>query len=161
MKKIPLTKNQTAIVDKDDFEWVNKWKWQAAEKRSGHFYATRVTTKKNIRTEISMGRMILGISDKKIFVDHINGNPLDNRRKNLRAVSAQQNSFNRKRRNNSCSEFKGVHPSGKKWRAGIWVTKKNIHIGTFITKEEAAIAYNFFALRYFGEFARLNNVSIR
>ncbi|RUT02737.1 hypothetical protein DSM106972_056570 [Dulcicalothrix desertica PCC 7102] len=95
--------------------------------------------------------------DKTLVVDHINRNPLDNRRINLREATASQNSWNRTKRKNNKSGFKGVHRhSSNKWIARIKVNGKIKHLGTFTDKIAAAIAYDNVAKLYHGEFAVLN-----
>lgn len=86
------------------------------------------------------------------IVDHVNGIKTDNRSCNLRAATPSQSQMNRK----NTAEFRGVVPSGGKWRARIMVNKKFIDLGTFLNKEDAARAYDTGAKIHHGEFARLN-----
>ena len=90
--------------------------------------------------------------------DHINGNPLDNRRVNLRECTHQQNMHNRKKNKNSKSRYKGVwwEKDARKWRAAIRLDNKRYHIGYFHDERAAALAYDKKAIEFFGEFARLN-----
>jgi len=77
------------------------------------------------------------------YIDHINGNKTDNRWDNLRSVTQQQNMENVKKvRPDNTTGYRGVHKWGGKYRAKIVVNKKQIHLGTFSTAEEAAEAYN-------------------
>lgn len=87
-------------------------------------------------------------------VDHINGDGWDNRWINLRKSTASQNSYNRKRKSNNTSGFKGVATlkSGR-FRATITVDKKVISLGCYSTPEEAHEAYKQAAIKYHGEFA--------
>jgi hypothetical protein len=100
-------------------------------------------------------RVIMGVEDPKVFVDHINGDPLDNRRENLRLCSASQNQANRKPAPGR--KYKGVtkNKSGT-YSASIQMNKKLHGCGTFKTEEEAALAYNRKALELFGDFAYQN-----
>lgn len=88
-------------------------------------------------------------------VDHINGDPSDNRLTNLRAASHQQNIFNGKHRKNNTSGKKGVyqHANGR-WRARIMVNYKMLHLGVFPSIDSAHAAYMNAARKYFGEFVR-------
>ena len=75
-------------------------------------------------------------------VDHINGNGMDNRWGNLRSVTQQQNMENiKKMRPDNTTGYRGVHRWHGKYRGKIVVNKKQIHLGTFSTAEEAAKAY--------------------
>lgn len=79
----------------------------------------------------------------------------DNRIENLRLATRQQSCFTRGLRSDSQSGFKGVTLAGKtgKWNAVISVNRRNLHLGTFDTKEEAHAAYCATAMKYHGEFA--------
>jgi hypothetical protein len=93
-------------------------------------------------------------------VDHVNGDPLDNRRCNLRVCTSHQNHFNVPKPRHNTSGFKGVSwkRSRRPWHAHIQHHGKKIHIGCFATREGAAEAYNDRARILFGEFARLNEL---
>jgi len=86
------------------------------------------------------------------FVDHINGNSLDNRRINLRLCNRSQNAFNSKAHRDNASGYKGVVLRKKDMR---WVAEFNhSHLGSFDTPEAAHAAYLAAAQQYAGEFAR-------
>lgn len=89
-------------------------------------------------------------------VDHINGNPSDNRISNLRIATHAQNISNSGKRKNNTSGFKGVSRGRTTgFRATIFLHGKQIHLGSFVTKEEAYAAYCKAARDLHGEFARL------
>lgn len=92
------------------------------------------------------------------LADHKNGDTLDNRRSNLRQATAQQNTWNRARASNNTSGFKGVCPRKDRgtWLAAIRYNEKLKKLGTFHSKEAAAMAYDRAARALFGEFAALN-----
>jgi len=94
--------------------------------------------------------------DKTVEIDHGNGNRLDNRKENLRWATRAENSRNQGLRSTNKSGFKGVSASGERWSAQIHVNYHKINLGKYDTLEEAAIAYDEGARKYFGEFARLN-----
>lgn len=92
-------------------------------------------------------------------VDHIDGNPANNTRANLRIVTRRENLLNRKRIGGSKagkSKYRGVSPSGKKWIAKISVNGVTRVIGRFQSEDDAARAYDREAAIENGAFARLN-----
>jgi len=102
-------------------------------------------------------RYLLGITDKKIQIDHKDCDTRNNKINNLRIASPMENSRNR--RGSSKTGFKGVTKrSHKRYRARITVDKKLITIGHSDTPEGAARLYNEAAKKYFGDFALLNDV---
>jgi hypothetical protein len=155
LNRINLTKGQSAIVDSEDFHWLNQLKWYCMATKPTHMYGAR----RNIKV-LYMHRCILekhGIDLTNKQVDHINHDTLNNRKSNLRVVSTSQNQQNA-RFKKSKSGFKGVTSTVKAWKAVIGVDGKQKHIGTFKSKHEAALAYNDAAQKFFGEFAYLNNI---
>lgn len=96
-----------------------------------------------------------------VEVDHINGNPLDNRRHNLRLCDRSENLANTHKRPGGTSRFKGVSwcNRDKKWVAHIEVRGRQKNIGGFRSEEEAAAAYNRAATEAWGEFAKVNNLT--
>lgn len=98
--------------------------------------------------------------DMNLQVDHINADKLDNRRENLRTATVQQNGQNRGKYSCNTSGFKGVSwdKRDNKWFSQINVNGKRIFLGRFETPELAAKAYNDAAIKYHGEFAKLNEV---
>lgn len=159
MKEIALTKGMTALVDDEDFEWLNQNKWYAND-AGRHVYAARHlwdhATKKKRR--LYMHRAILD-APAHLQADHINHNGLDNRRANLRLCTMAQNQANsRKRRSHTSSRFKGVswHKATRNWRAAIKIGRHSKTLGYFEDEVEAAHVYDVRAREAFGEFAKLN-----
>lgn len=104
-------------------------------------------------------RVIAGAILKDEFVDHINGDKLDNRRENLRICTQQQNLCNRKKRADSKQKYKGIRQVGKKFQALINIDGKKKIIGFYTNEEEAARAYNEKALKLYGNFANINIIN--
>lgn len=157
MRLIYLTQAQVAKVDDADYDELVGCRWFAYRDKGTHsFYAARSVGQRGHQKKQRMARVILGITDPKVKVDHRNGDTLDNRRENLRVATTSQNGMNRRRQANNTSGFKGVTKDKTKikWVAKIMVNKKTIHLGTFTTPEAASDAYRSGEKRYFGEFAR-------
>jgi hypothetical protein len=163
MKEIHLTgkyADQVVLVDDEDFAAMSQYRWQRAA-RGRTFYARSRRTVGGVTEANYMHVLIAGYP----MVDHINGNGLDNRRENLRPVSSLENNRNSRKPatykgRSTTSDFKGVCQSlqGKRrpWRAVIKVNYKQIYLGTFVTEEDAAYAYDVAAKKFFGEYAQLN-----
>jgi hypothetical protein len=155
-KTIKLSNGLHTLVDDDMYEYLANWNWNF-----DRGYVRRWSTNdEGKRQMIHMHRVVL--SPKEGFdIDHINGDGLDNRRRNLRYATRSQNNMNRFARHiTKYSPYKGVcwRPIPRRWKSYIKINKKQIHLGYFSTAEEAAKAYNNAAIKYFGEFANLNTV---
>ena len=99
-------------------------------------------------------------TDDEFYVDHINGNGLDNRKANLRAATALQNSWNcRKTRRKKSSKYKGVSwlKRQKIWQSRIQANGKMIFLGNFKDEKKAAEVYDQAAQKHHKEFAVLNS----
>jgi hypothetical protein len=142
VKKIKLTKGKFALVDNEDFEYLNQWKWHLSEggyaKRSQHI---RLGINKYKSKIIRMHRLINN-TPEGMFTDHINRNKLDNRRSNLRTVNKSQNAFNSDVRTNNKSGYKGVHFDtwSNQWRAEIKINYHKITLGRYSRMKDAIIA---------------------
>lgn len=159
MKEIQLTQGKVALVDDDDYEWLNQWKWCAFHAYGDNYYAARGIKLLGKTTTIMMHRVILGLTDPSVYVDHIDGDGLNNKRVNIRTATNKENSRNR---GPKCGkEYKGVfwHKSRKKWGATIVVDRRTHNLGRFNSKHDAAKAYNEAAIKYHGEFAWLNPIT--
>lgn len=149
--QIPLTHGHTTIIDAEDFDLANRFRW---------YYAI-VGYAMNSQKQY-LHRLILDAKPGQM-VDHINHDRLDNRRCNLRITNAQGNQRNRVKSGTTSSRFKGVgwSKAANKWSARIKINKKAHHLGLFDLEEDAAYAYNIEAVKLFGEFAVLNDVAPR
>jgi hypothetical protein len=144
------------IIDEEDVPLIKPYKWYVC--KDGYLF--RHIKIANKRTTISMHRFISN-ADKTTQIDHINGNRKDNRKCNLRKATPRQNRFNTVKYK-GISKYKGVswNKKVKKWRAAIHFNKKYYSLGYFYNECDAAIAYNKKALELFGEYAKINVITL-
>ena len=137
MKKIKLTQNKYALVDDENFEWLDQWKW--------HYNNGYAMRRKHIKGRksgiyILMHNLING-TPKGLDTDHVDRDRLNNQRSNLRTVTHQQNAFNAKLNLRNTSGYKGVSLDKvlNKWKVYIILNDKYIHLGRFLNLEDAIL----------------------
>lgn len=142
MKKIQLTQGKVALVDDEDFERLNQFKWCVY--RYGHlFYAGRAkSVGRKKQTTIRMHHEIIGKPSEGFETDHEDGNGLNNQRYNLRHVTHRQNCQNYKNIVKT-SKYPGVSwfKQTKKWVAKIKINGVQKHLGYFVSEIEAFNTY--------------------
>lgn len=157
------TKNKTNIlIDKEDYERLIGNGWSLSLTEHGYIFCNKYLGKKDGKYKYErkyLHALIMG-TPKGLFTDHINGNRLDNRKKNLRICSAGQNTYNMKSNHGTSSSHKGVykHSVNNRWIAQIRKAGKTEYLGSFKTEKEAALTYNRRAVELHGDFARLNKI---
>ncbi len=141
----PTTQNKVFAFDYQDIAIVNKHKWFVNAAKNDRFYVVCKYKKKSLR----LHRLLLGLDfgDKRV-VDHIDGNPLNNCRSNLRVCTNTENSRNRGRNKNNTSGLKGVF-----WNKGTKNWRVQISLGCFSSKEEAYEKYCKVIKELHGEFS--------
>lgn len=165
MKLIPLTQGFFAEIDDADYDRVKMFKWHIFKHirkcRTIYYAITQIESNGKVHP-LRMHELIMMPIPTGFQVDHENLNGLRNLRSNLRVVTISQNQYNRTKRIDCESKYKGVtiqkrkgNPTGK-LLTYISIKGKQTFIGTFNSEIDAAIAYNKAALKYHGEFARLN-----
>lgn len=152
VKHLPLVNGKGyALVDDDIYEEAKHFSWWADH---GNYVVSELAKGLRLRLHhFVMGKMLKGVE-----WDHINRNPLDNRRENLRLTTRQQNSMNRGPNKNNSTGFKGVcfDKSRGKYLAGVKVNYRRVNLGRYKTAEEAARVYDAAARKHHGEYAVLN-----
>ncbi|MCJ7458336.1 MAG: AP2 domain-containing protein [candidate division Zixibacteria bacterium] len=157
MKEILLTQGKVAIVDDEDFEELNKYKWDAHISWHTYYVERGVYDRETGKVKIiKMHRQIMGFPEGK-EIDHINHNGMDNRKCNLRSCEHWQNKKNGLLYKTNTSGFRGVswYKRSQKWRAYFYRESTQKTIGYFDNIIEAARAYDEKA-KELGEFAILN-----
>lgn len=161
MKQILVTSkkygNFNALVDDNDFDRVNQYRWYLFRDKYNDYAVGRLIVNR-IKRKVLMHRFILNILDSLILCDHKDGNGLNNKRNNIRVATKLQNNRNVKTNNRNSTGYKGVHYNkiNKKFIARVASGTERLYLGSFDNKEDAARAYNEYALKHHGEFARLN-----
>lgn len=142
-------KQEPILVDPADLEMLSVYTWRIDS------YGRAVTSIK--RWPTAMHKLLL---PNACIVDHINHDPADNRRCNLREATTFQNLANRRKWAGCTSRYKGVswHKLNKKWQARISVAGKRTTLGMFDTEEAARDAYNIQAAALHGAYACLDPV---
>lgn len=162
MQRILLGQGKHALVDDDDYPEISEFKWHCIKgRRPGSFYAARNKWNSLTKTykTIQMHREIMkaGLGQEIDHIEH-HDDYMDNQKKNLRFCTHSQNHMNRRKPIGCSSKYKGVSwkKCSNKWQASIYKDQKYTHLGSFVSEDEAAKAYDAAAKKYFGEFARLN-----
>jgi hypothetical protein len=152
-QQIPLSQGTFALVDDDTYAQLKPHEWFL----SGPGYAVGFVPVNGKFTLTYMHRLVLKAKPEQL-VDHINGDPLDNRRCNLRFATPQQNGQNKQLNSLSQTQLKGVgwHKRRCKYHARIQLQGLRYHLGFFDDPQEAALAYDYAARRLFGPFALCN-----
>jgi hypothetical protein len=138
-------------IDKTDLPMIKEYTWRLM----GRGYIKAKINKK----DVYLHRFVMKETDPIVKIDHINNDPLDNRKKNLRRVDMRQNAFNRtKTTKESSSQYKGVsyNKTTGKWIAYIKIHGIKYTLGSFDNEKEASKKYNEKAKELFGEYSKLN-----
>jgi hypothetical protein len=139
-------KGEPFIFDLDCLERVKAYSWCTAH---GSYLVANINYKVT-----RLHRYILGLSCPETIVDHINGNPKDNRTINLRLCTLKQNSRNAKISINNSIGYVGIRTTKEgKYKARIMVDRKEINLGVYDTFELAKDARIKGEIKYFGDFA--------
>jgi hypothetical protein len=158
-RKIDLGEDHFTIVEPCDYYSIRHFKW-FVHGNGTNLYAARSALTSDLRSKLIYMHRQLMSQPASLVVDHHNCDSLDNRRANLRVVTQAVNMRNRRKRKNTSSRYIGVWFDKKrnKWTAQIRYNGHKLWLGRFDDESAAARAYDHAAVKYFGEFARLNNV---
>lgn len=143
--------NEPFYFDLEDYDKIKNYCWYELVNGVYHSLIAREFLSDNYTNNNIRMHQVLGYH----YPDHINRNPLDNRKCNLRQATVSQNNMNKTVARNNTSGIIGVNWDKKleKWKVSITCDKKRIHIGYFINKDDAIRARLIVEMKYFGEFS--------
>lgn len=154
-KTLLLRDGDQVLLDSEDFD---RFSDKVYSKHSqGYAVRSEGSVRKKTYKQHLLHREIMQANPGE-YVDHINGNKLDNRKTNLRVCSNKSNVVNSKSHKDSSSPYKGVswYPPTKNWTARVFSDGVLYYLGRFDNQEDAALAYDRKASELFGEYAYLN-----
>ena len=161
MAELNVGRNHIAKVDEKYAEVLKLFRWHlSGGKRNTQRYAATLIDNKTVY----MHRLIMQMECKRALrkhdeVDHINSDRMDNRLCNLRLCIHHENTMHQGKRKDNTTGYIGVsfEPRLQKpYRAKIFLNSKNLHLGGYDTLEEAVKQRDLAAVKYFGDFAKLN-----
>jgi hypothetical protein len=148
-------------VDDEDYYWLSQWNWNVV-KIKDKLYVKRgvkkAKLKTNVKYELFLHRVVMKCTNSELVVDHIDKNPLNNQKSNLRICTKAENNRNTSSHKNSSSKYLGVSydKARNKWQAQLMINGKKVLMKRYITEKEAAEAYDQAAKLHSGEYANLN-----
>ena len=143
------------LIDEEDYERVKQYRWSISIHKDGSKRVSAMPKDRKQLGHMSLLYHFILNEDNDCLIDHINRNPLDNRKSNLRKCTHVQNGQNSSLRVDNKSGVKGVwyDKVNNKWASEIKVNYRKIFLGRFIEKEDAIIARLKAEKEYFGEFS--------
>jgi len=163
-----MSRGLVTAVSAEDYAVALQHSWQPLINR-GRLDGAETNTKdtrKGRRTYLSrmIAERIYGYIPRRAQIDHWNRFTLDNRRENLRICTAQDNTRNRPKSNNSLAPFIGVQQTsnftgkrgGKQFCARVHFRGRNRYLGSYTTAKEAALVRDDFCRKHFGKFFEPN-----
>lgn len=127
MKRIKLTQGKYALVDDADYEWLSQYNW--------HYHDLGYAR----NAQVGYMHRFINATQEGYQTDHINQNKLDNRRVNLRTVTAFVNQVNKSKSRNNTSGITGVRwdKSRNRWRVSFRWLGKVYYGGDYISLSAA------------------------
>jgi hypothetical protein len=124
---LTLTGGKEAIIDIADVPLVDKWNWRVMHKPNKGWYVARTIKREDGRQHsLALHRFLLGATDPKVFVDHINHDALDNRRLNLRKCTPSESNWNMRIPRRSTTGFKGVSRYGNQGKYRTYIAVRGV-----------------------------------
>ena len=161
-KEIELQNGMKAIVDDEDFERVNQYNWVCITKDTSIEVHSRFKMLGEKRSKLhTLSKFVLNIDiEKGKCIWHKNRNFFDFRKENLIIIDQEKVLHLSRGKRNGTSKYKGVHYSKrrKEWITQVRYKGELVYHGNFKNEDEAALAYNEQALKFFGELCYLNKI---
>lgn len=147
--KIPLMNtDKVALVSEQDYEELSKYQWSLF-RQGKYLYAIRA---ENGKTHF-MHRDIIGVTDPTEYVDHKNGDGLNNRRRNLRVCRNRYNQYNVHKKSTSGQKYKCIRKVHNRWEVRVRIPSGKRLVRSAHSEREAVEIYNQIVREYHGEFA--------
>lgn len=142
--------NQEFYFDLEDYDLIKNYTWIELK---GYIYSTN---------GVNFHRLVMSCDDDNVVVDHINHNPLDNRKDNLRLCSQQKNSCNHKVSTSNTSGVTGVsyRKQRDRWVAYLTYNGQHVNLGTYIKFEDAVMARKAGEEKYFKDYSYDKSMNI-
>ncbi len=161
MKKIPLSRGLFALIDDEDIEFINKFKWYAIKNRENYYAVRQEYEKSKYKRRLYMHNEVLKVVKEGNIIDHKDLNSLNNQKSNLRECSIAKNNKNKGVYKNKKSKYMGVYLGYKGKKGQVFIAQitndnKHFYLGSFLNEIEAAKAYDKACIRHHGEFAKTN-----
>lgn len=153
MKKVYTSDGYEILVDDEDYHLFDRYKWMY---RSRCVYRIPTIGPGIPRKKLTLTKAIMNTPEGMV-VDHINHNPLDNRRENLRICTWDENNLNK--RPHKGKRYKGVCFKRKWFYAYIKYRGETHHLGIYKDEKDAAFMRNLAAVHFHGKFAYINDIN--
>jgi hypothetical protein len=157
-KIITTSKNFKILVDDDNFEFLSQFRWSISNKG---YAVSSGNKKKGYNKALKIHRLIMGLTDPKIQVDHINRDKLDNRICNLRECNNYQNSVNRGVNKNHPVGYKGVRILGNRYQTRIKSYGTTLYLGCYDDAKIAGRIYDVCSIILNGQNNYINNINLK
>lgn len=162
VKEVPLTQGKVALIDDEDYETVIARRCYARKQRNVWYAETTIWSDSRGRyVTVKLHTLLMGPPEDGKSVDHVDGDGLNNQRRNLRWATRSEQRANSATCRTSRSGFKGVYWEHRRqhWCSRLTVNNVVHYLGSYANVEDAARAYDTRAREIFGEFARPNFLS--
>ena len=145
-------RNRFALVNEDVYAWATGFNWFVNDR--GYIHRNRLQDELRLGQTVRLHNLILPPAAGQV-IDHINRDPLDNRRSNLRLVTPAQNAMNRGVRAGR-SRFRGVSGTEGHWQCKLRIANQELRLGRYSDERDAARVYDLIAALLLGDTAQLN-----